>query len=460
MNNIQFSLEKNKSLISNSTIIILAYGSAFFPRIIQSIGAPSLINFLHFITVPSAFFIAISSSKTKNKHQIIIFKELIIALLILLSVMVASALINHAGIINVVLDFMLLAEPFILLLAVFCISPSSETLNKIRHYVIVFASTNLLVAIAQKILITVGLLKISKFSVEDNIQGVFYLSGAGNYVSVSISICVALYFFNTFRNLSLFTRSIGLIGALYQLLVSDSKQILIAFFLGWVLLAIGKSKNPSKLILYFISFIVLVFGFLWCVENLNIQELSSFKIWLDRSELYGPDGEGTKLKVSGIYAVISHYKSSLNWLFGLGPGHTFSRLGGWVIRDYKSLFAPLGVTTNPVTDEMWNLVNGSWLAVSTTMFSPLFSWAGIWGDLGFLGLGSYLYIWYVVWCRLCQGDFSKLMILTIFVFAFIFTQIEEPGYMLTVTLLISLRWHEAEFVKRHRQYPQRISVLQ
>jgi hypothetical protein len=460
MNNIQFSLEKNKSLISNSTIIILAYASAFFPRIIQSIGAPSLINFLHFITVPSAFFIAISSSKTKNKQQIIVFKELIISLSILLSVMVASALINGAGIINVVLDFMLLSEPFILLLAVFSIPCSIESLAKIRKYLIAFAAINLLVAIAQKIFITIGLLKVSTFSVEDNIQGVFYLSGAGCYVSVSVSICVALYFFNTFKNLSLFTRSLGLIGAFYQLLVSDSKQILIAFFLGWVLLAIAKSKNPSKIILYFISFIVLVFGFLWCVQNLNIQELSSFKIWLDRSELYGPEGEGTRLKVSGIYAVLSHYKSSLNWLFGLGPGHTFSRLGGWVIRDYQSLLTPLGVTTHPVTEEMWNLINGSWLAVSTTMFSPLFSWAGIWGDLGFLGLGSYLYIWYITWCRLCRDDLSKLMILTIFVFAFIFTQIEEPGYMLTVTLLIALRWHETEYMKRNRQYSQRISVFQ
>jgi hypothetical protein len=52
------------------------------------------------------------------------------------------------------------------------------------------------------------------------------------------------------------------------------------------------------------------------------------------------------------------------------------------------------------------------------------------------------------------------MVLTVFVFAFIFTQIEEPGYMLTVTLVIGLRWHEAEYVKRHRQYPQQISVMQ
>ena len=76
------------------------------------------------------------------------------------------------------------------------------------------------------------------------------------------------------------------------------------------------------------------------------------------------------------------------------------------------------------------------------MFSPLFGWAGIWGDVGWLGLISFLYIWWVVWYRLCFDDVSKFIALTPLVFGLIFTQMEEPGYMLYVASIIGLRWQE------------------
>jgi hypothetical protein len=451
MNYLQTEPKKKKAFINNSTMLLLAYGSAFFPRIIQSIGAPPLINFLHFATVTFAFAITISTTRTKNRNQIAIFWELAFGLLLLFVVMTTSALLNGAGVINVILDFLLLTEPFILLLTVVCLPQSNEIIGKVRHWLIVFALINLLLAIAQAILISLHLLPVTRYSIEDNVQGVFYLSGAGNYVSVSISICVSLYFYIFYKTLPFWIRISGFIASFYQLLASDSKQILLSFLLGWMLLLVTKYNRPVKLIISTIVFVLFVFCFLWSIENLNIEQLGAFKMWLSRSELYGPEGEAVQLKTAAIRTIVSHYNSPLNWLFGLGPGHTVSRLGGWVIRDYRSLLAPLGITSHPVTEEMWAIVNGNWLALSTTMFSPLFSWIGIWGDLGFLGLGAYLYIWYVVWCRLCLEDFSKLMVLTVFVFGLIFTQIEEPGYMLTVTFLISLRWHEVQYKRSHQR---------
>ncbi|GAX44201.1 hypothetical protein NIES4075_52180 [Tolypothrix sp. NIES-4075] len=451
MNYLQIKPKNKKGFIKNSTILLLAYASAFFPRIIQSLGAPSIINFLHFAIVTLAFGIAISTTKVKNKNQITIFWQLAFGLLLLFVIMTTSALLNGAGVINVILDFLLLSEPFLLLLTVVSVPQSNEVIGKLRYWLIVFALINLLLAIAQAILISLHLLPVYKYSIEDNVQGVFYLSGAGNYVSVSISICVSLYFYIFYNTLPFWIRIIGLVASFYQLLASDSKQILLSFLVGWMFLLVTKYNKPVKLIIYTIVFVLFIFGFLWSIENLDIEQLAAFKLWLDRSDLYGPNGEAVLLKTAGIRTIISHYNSPLNWLFGLGPGHTVSRLGGWVIRDYRSLLAPLGITSHPVTEEMWAIVNGSWLAVSTTMFSPLFSWVGIWGDLGFLGLGAYLYIWYVVWCRLCLEDFSKLMVLTVFVFAFIFTQIEEPGYMLSVTLLIGLRWNEMQYKRSHQR---------
>ncbi|MDF5728063.1 MAG: hypothetical protein PUP92_08475, partial [Rhizonema sp. PD38] len=211
MNYLPIESNNKKSFIKTSVLILIAYASAFFPRIIQSIGAPSIINFLHFATVPLAFGIAATTAKTKNRNQITIFWELTFGLLLLLCVMISSALLNGAGIINVILDFLLVSECFILLLAIICIPQSDESLTRLRHWVIVFALINLVLAISQAILISIHVLVVYKYSIEDNVQGVFYLSGAGNYVSVSISICVSLYFYIVFKKLPIWVRVSGLV---------------------------------------------------------------------------------------------------------------------------------------------------------------------------------------------------------------------------------------------------------
>ncbi|MCL6436065.1 MAG: hypothetical protein K6T90_18005 [Leptolyngbyaceae cyanobacterium HOT.MB2.61] len=76
------------------------------------------------------------------------------------------------------------------------------------------------------------------------------------------------------------------------------------------------------------------------------------------------------------------------------------------------------------------------------MFSPLFSWAGFWGDLGILGVMTYLYLVFLVWRWFAIDDFCKYLLLTLFVFGWIFAQLEEPGHMLFVAYMIGLRWQE------------------
>ena len=75
-------------------------------------------------------------------------------------------------------------------------------------------------------------------------------------------------------------------------------------------------------------------------------------------------------------------------------------------KDYIKLLAPVEGTVYPVGQAVWQCVALSWLANGTSLFSPFFGWAGIWGDLGFLGLGTYLYLSYLVWHRLCRDDYA------------------------------------------------------
>jgi hypothetical protein len=118
---------------------------------------------------------------------------------------------------------------------------------------------------------------------------------------------------------------------------------------------------------------------------------------------------------------------------------------------YSDLLGPLGSTIHPASAAVWKAVAESWLGDQSSMFSPLFGWAAIWGDLGWLGLISFLYIWFVVWRRLCFDDVSKFLALTPLVSGFIFTQMEEPGYMIYVAAIIGLRWHEHQYNKKQER---------
>ena len=98
---------------------------------------------------------------------------------------------------------------------------------------------------------------------------------------------------------------------------------------------------------------------------------------------------------------------------------------------------------HPASADFWRVVETSYLPQESTVYFPLFTWAGIWGDLGILGLGAYLYLCSVVWCKLCLDDFGKFLLLSSASFGFILTQMEEPGHMLSVACLLGLSWLEA-----------------
>jgi hypothetical protein len=375
---------------------------------------------------------------------------LIIACLLLLGVILTSALLNKAGVLNVFLEFLILGEPFLVLLAIVCIPLSPSSLKKIRAVLLISCVINLFTAFIQKPLIDAGKLSKGGYTPEDAVQGVFYLSGAGNYVSCSISLGVALYYFLNAKTAPMWQRVFWLLAAFYQVLISDSKQIILTFIVAWALLLLTKFNNVGKALMYLTAFVIFLMAFIWCVQNLDIQGFEAIRYWAGRGHLYTPGGEGFETKTFGIRSVLSYYQSPLNWLLGLGPGHTIGRLGGWVLRDYESMLLPLGATIHPVSKEVYYGLFGYWLAKESTLFMPMFSWAGIWGDLGFLGLGVYLYLSYLVWSRLAHDDFSKFLMMSLLVYGLIITQMEEPAQTMVIAILIGLQWHERRMALRSR----------
>ncbi len=444
---------KSSGQVRNSTLILLGFATAFFPRLLVSMGAPSVINFAHFGIVPIVFLIAILTTKTRDRKRTRLVWQMLTGIFILLICMLISALINGSGVVNIALQFMFQSEPFMFVAAIVAVPMGGEKLKKFQYWLLGFASFNWLLAIAQSILLPLGIYpKPEGGTLEDNIGGVFGGGGgsAANYIACTVSIYFGLYFFNQFKELSIWLRVLPLIGGVYQTQVSDSKQVFLALAVGWGLLAVTKVKRPVRLIMYTTVGLIAILTFRWALLNSDAAFLSPYQNWINRP-IWGWDGLAAETKFAGFQIIPSYYKSSLNWLFGLGPGHTVSRLGGWVFRDYADLLLPLGATVHPATAAVWEVVDTSYLPNESTVYFPLFTWMGLWGDLGVVGIGAYLYLGFIIWQKVCIDDFCRFLLLSTASFGWILTQMEEPGHMLTVACLLALQWQAA----REKQLIQR-----
>lgn len=434
---------KNKYLQTNAIpsykLIIFAFATAFFSRPIDLFGAPSIINFLHFITVPIACLVAISNCRSKNKRQLSAIHSLLLGLFLLFIVILISAFLNNAGFINVLIDFMLLGEPFILLIAIVSLSLSDKSFVLFKKYLFSFFFIHLISIYIQRYVLRVDTWKWLGMVPWDRIQGVFLLSGAGHVVGASVSLSFSLYFLFSEKKSSLWLRVLIVMASVGNVLISDAKQVFFAFAVAWIILFLTQLNNSIRVIQYLVAGTLIFIVFAWCLENLAF--FSSFRHWIN-PEFYGPDGEATLLKTATFKIIPTHYDSVFNWFFGLGPGHTVGRLGGWMFRDYSHLLLPLGATPHVASREVWEYVGSLYNGARTSMFSPLFGWAGIWGDLGFVGLFAYLNLCSIVWSNLCKKNVCKFLVLTVFVFGMIFSQMEEPGYMLSISVIIGLQYQQ------------------
>ena len=435
---------------ANSTnLIILAFSLVFYGRIFVTLTpAPAILVHSHFAIVPFVLWIALTTASRKNPQQIKLVQSLLLGLLLFFVAILASAIWNGAGFINAIASFMMLGEPIMFLAAIVCIPMSLKSFTRIQRWFMGSVLINFLLAAVQKPLIDAGKLQADGFDGTDGCGGVFFISGAGNYISASVSLAFAIYFFANGKKFPLWLRVIAMSAASWQLLFSDSKQLVLAYILAWLLLILSNFQDIGKSIKLLLGMAVVGSVFFWCVQN--VEAFSAFTAWA-RSDLYQKDGDAWFTKFYSVRAIVSEFDSWGNWLFGLGPGHTISRLGAWFMQDYQSILGPLGATTTSIGAESREFISSFWLAYSSSLFSPIFGWAGIWGDIGLVGLSTYLWLAYLVWRYFGLDNSLRITLLATVVLGFIFTQIEEPGYMLSLALLLGLAWQEKRLKSERRQ---------
>ena len=435
-------LPRSRSIqqISNTSLIIIAFSVAFYARIITSLTPiPAALNHAHLILVPAASLAVLMTARTVNEKQIRTTWALLGGLFCLMTISLASALLNNAGMVNAVFLFLMLGEPFLLLAAIIALPLSKKNVWRLRQWVIGSSFVNMVAALIQWPLINAGLLWANGFDATDGMAGVFFVSGAGNYVSATVSLYFAFYYF-TAKGAPLWQKLLIFCGAALQFQLADAKQVLLAFFLGWVMLALFNLRDIRKFLIQIVTIALTTALIVWCIHNVEI--FSAFKNYADKQGAYGAGGAATQIKLAPFSVIPTYYESVLNWFLGLGPGHTVGRLGGWLLWENWNVLSPLGATVHSVSGELWTMVYDNWIAVESTLFSPFFGWAGIWGDLGLLGIGAYLFLGIVVLKDICVTSFCRFLVLSVAAFGLIFTQMEEPGFMLYCATILGIQWHE------------------
>lgn len=435
--------ERKTGYVTPSRLLIFAFCSAFFPRLLLLVKFPSLVTLLYLIIVPAVAGFILVKTKVKDRIQLNIIKQLLIALAIFFIINIASALLNGAGAINACLDFLFFCIQFLFLAALIGLPITQTKIQQLQSFINFASFVNLSLALVQGIAF--------RTSNPDDVKGVFIDGGAGHVLGTSVSLSFGAYYFVSAKHVPIWMRSVVVFATLVHMTMADAKQVMLFFMVAAVLALIFKLGDIVKAISYITGIAIFFYAFYWATQN--IPALEAFNTWM-RPEIYGPDGDATLLKTATFRIVPTFYHSPLNHLLGLGPGHTVGRLGGWMLEKFADILKPLGATTHPASAAVWQAVVANWLGSQSSMFSPLFGWAAIWGDLGWLGLISFVYIWVAIWRELCFDDFSKFLVLTPLVSGFIFTQMEEPGYMIYVIAIIGLRWqeHHLKSIYKDRSY--------
>jgi hypothetical protein len=323
---------RKQSTFRGINLALWAFATTFFPRVFAALGVPAAVNFLHFLTVPWVFWFVLTQSRTKDTKAFAVSKALLSGLGILFGVIVASAILNDAGVINVIFSFLLYGEPFMWLFIIVMLPMSAERLSKFRTWWMRFGLINLLFALVQSFV-----LRLDQANA-DHIKGVFIGQGSGHVVGGSVSLAFAIYYFATTKHQSVWVRSLFILAALIHLVKCDGKQVLAVFLIALLLLVLTKVKDLGKLIQY-VAIATVFTGLIVIAAN---TVFSALLTWFDLDI----QQEGMELKLVGFSILPTFYHSPLNWLLGLGPGHSISRLGGFLVWDYLDLLQPVGVTVS------------------------------------------------------------------------------------------------------------------
>jgi hypothetical protein len=383
-------------------------------------------NFFHFPLVLGVGLIAAVESRRYSPAR----RSLGVGLIGLLIVALASWLINGGDVVRPLLDWLVFAEPLLIIFAIIAMPPEKTSLRLLRGLI-------LAVPIAQVPLVVYQVLVLGR---GDPVQGFFIGMGAGAHVAGAVSLLGSLVCIARARwkgNIGSIVTWVSCGAVLFLVaIVADAKQVVIAFLPALLLVVLFSTRRRVTWVMVAIPiFAILVFAVFTLYPPLQ-------KV-LDWAFI----NRGAQGKMGAVALIAGRLSTGwVHWLIGLGPGNSVSRVSVMALEGIVRHDSPvylLGLRPSATTVELWNLTASSRLFASSSAWSFISSWLGLLGDLGIAGLGVYSWTVAMMWVNLrgwsgWEAPSARAALLMMILLAFFYSWLEEPGYTLMAALVIGL----------------------
>lgn len=397
-------------------------------RIFAYFHIPSIINFAHFGFLLIAIIMGLSQSIITTKRSMII-PALALALLISF-----SGIVNLVAPFNILLTFLIIAEPFII--AHFSLSWEDSTYINIENIILVLSFFNLIISYFQYFVLGY---------IDDAVTGIFLQMGSGAHLNGAFAMGVGAYVLYRIFVCDSRHKIAGIIYSILQfgvIILADNKQSLLGFAMGAIILLFLNAKDVKQT---FKTIFLLILG-ATVVYYFTFSLLEKISTWTsDTSEML----LGVKAKFSFIEYLKNLRTSPLQVIFGFGPGMTLSRVAR-ILPDYSSV-GFWGITISNITAFFKSIYSNSWIMISSSIWTFYFSWASFYGDLGIAGVIAVFMLYISFYKNFCRKTMAKYFWAVVISHGFIFDWLEEPSFVVAYFLLIILINSDVDKVKSQKR---------
>ncbi len=401
-------------------------------RVGVRLGLPSFLDFAHFPLVIGGLLVLALVGVTTDT----LTRRVGAGLLLLFLITMASWVLNGGEPQRPILMYVVFFEPFLVLFIFLASRPLPAVVSTLKIFLCVLPGLQLAIGIWQSLFIAHGN--------PDLVEGTFIGQGAGAHVAggvalIGVLVCVAHVAFPDNRSKLPYILAAGLFFVFPVL--ADAKQAIVCFVPGLLVITVLSGRlqihrliAPAVLGSIFLYVAYLVYPPLQMITNTQMIENS-----MDQ-------------KVTGAKDVLVAMRDTpAGWLLGVGPGNSISRVA-LLTKDAQvkpdSPVARLGLKTSPLTVQLLRENEmKSWVLSSIATTSS--SWVGLLGDLGPLGLATYLWLCGVLWSALSRihtanAAAARAGMIMAGLLGFVFSWLEEPGFILTVASVMALALLEAK----------------
>lgn len=418
--------------LSHTSLVIAYFVFATATRPLTYIGAPKVLDFIHFGLIALAIVVLLRRGVI-NKPT----KPLLLLLLALISVFILSALLNSGSVLAALIGYMIIVEPL------FWIYYVHECRRQIDFRSLRAAVLTLIIANAAFIYFQKFLLGFDG----DAVQGIFLGAGAGAHLAGAVSLVGSLFILASGRIRASVVLLAGVVAA--GPIFSDAKQVVGVALLALVVTLFLRARS----VISALRLIALTACSVAVVTLMAFTVFPALRTWIDNGLILA----AIEQKFAVVPLIRSAQDGVVGILFGMGPGTSVSRLA-LLIPEYSDSLSSFGIVSSPVTQLVYETQQSQYYTNSITgssFFSLTFSWAGIWGDTGALGLVLVAALYAFIYSRICVNESGRFILVLTVLLGATFTWMEEPAYMALVAIVIGIqllnRRQEYELVSCHHK---------